>query len=151
MGWQPRHGGPDGGCYRPPRELPEVETAMSAAEPVDPALTASYNHAAVISLSAHRNVFPLHGGRNATDTPVVTEFRDEEQASLDHVASDVETSMNASGYTLSNDDTAAVYGLTLDVVEHVLRGAAEMGIIDDAQHDELAVLVAGLQEAPRRI
>ncbi|QLJ06781.1 hypothetical protein HZZ00_37775 (plasmid) [Streptomyces sp. NEAU-sy36] len=56
---------------------------------------------------------------------------------------------NRSGRTLTDDETAAVYVLTLQLVEHALKGSAASGIISEEQRQELAVLIEGMREAPR--
>lgn len=59
-----------------------------------------------------------------------------------------EKSFNARGLTLTDDDTAAAYTLTLELVEKALEGAQVQNIIDGTQREKLAALINGMKAAP---
>lgn len=65
------------------------------------------------------------------------------------VANDVEMFFNAIDRTLTDEETALIYGHTLTWMEHTLRGAAAQGILGDDALTQLQTLVDGLKEAPR--
>lgn len=74
------------------------------------------------------------------------------EAALRIVADDMERIFNGAGRrTLTDEETAAVYGITLGIVEHALRGSVASGIITEEQRAELAELLKGLKEAPRLV
>ncbi|MFE1451923.1 hypothetical protein [Streptomyces olivaceoviridis] len=75
----------------------------------------------------------------------------ERDAVLRMVAEQMERAFNAAGRTLSDDETAYVYGHTLGLVAHTLEGATVSGIISEGQRDELTALISGMREAPQHV
>ncbi|MFD8839778.1 hypothetical protein [Streptomyces griseofuscus] len=71
------------------------------------------------------------------------------EAALQLVADDMERIFNRTSRTLTDDETAAVFGITLGIAEHALKGAAVSGIITEDQQRELAAQFEGLKETPR--
>lgn len=64
------------------------------------------------------------------------------------LADSFEKSFNARGLTLTDDNTANAYTVTLDLVAKALEGAEVQGIVDPAQREELAALIDGMKVAP---
>lgn len=64
------------------------------------------------------------------------------------LADHIETTFNAGRLTLTDDDTAAAYRITLRIIGGILDGALAEGIVDEAQRHELGDLIAGLETAP---
>lgn len=83
--------------------------------------------------------------------PVSDSERAVREAALRLVADDVEKIFNQSGRTLADPETAAVYVIALQIIQHTLKGTVVSGIISEEQRGELAVLVEGLMEAPRLV
>lgn len=77
--------------------------------------------------------------------------RAQREASLRTLADDVEKIFNQTNRTLTDEETAGVYGIALQIVQFTLKGAVVSGIIDEAQRGELDVLIGGLKEAPRLV
>ncbi|MFR9794183.1 hypothetical protein ACL07V_37110 [Streptomyces sp. MB22_4] len=136
---------------------------MSAAEPATPHTPdPAVNHgegATVIPIRMRRpqrGVPKSFGERKPVDTPTtpgppVTDGQPRlREAALRLVADDMERVFNAAGQrTLTDDETAAVYAITLGIAEHALKGAMVSGIITEDQQHELAAQFEGLKEAPR--
>jgi hypothetical protein len=70
---------------------------------------------------------------------------------LTDLAEHVETTFNEHGQSLTDQMTAAAYTLTLQIAIGVLEGAQAQGIVDQAQHDELAAMYEGMKSAPHLI
>jgi dsDNA-binding SOS-regulon protein len=75
----------------------------------------------------------------------------EREAVQRQLAEQMEMAFVAAGRTLSDNETAAVYQRTLDLVQHMLTGATAQNIINEEQREDLTALVAGMREAPRYI
>ena len=52
------------------------------------------------------------------------------------------------GRTLSDDDTAEAFRITLQVMGDLLEGAHVHGVVGDAAYGELAAMVEGMRAAP---
>jgi hypothetical protein len=76
---------------------------------------------------------------------------DEPPKSLEELADHIETTFNGHHLTLSDDDTAAAFTLTIGVVRGILTGAQVKGVVDEAQRAELDALMEGLLAAPRLV
>ena len=50
--------------------------------------------------------------------------------------------------SLSNEETAAVFLRTVDLFQHILKGAVASGIIDEEQRAKLADLLDAARQAP---
>lgn len=138
---------------------------MSAAEPATPPTShAEVNDgggAAVIPFTARRagrGAYQPSRGNTVEPTPLPTpgppvsdSERAVREAALRIVADDVEKIFNQTGRTLTDDETAAVYAMSLQIAQHTLKGSVVSGILSEEQHGELDVLLAGLKEAPRLV
>ncbi|MFF7527284.1 hypothetical protein [Streptomyces pseudovenezuelae] len=68
--------------------------------------------------------------------------------SRQQLADHIEMTFNEQKLSLSDDDTADAYRVTLQIVRGVLAGAGARGIVDDNQLGRLDALVEGMSEAP---
>jgi hypothetical protein len=73
---------------------------------------------------------------------------DSERTLAEQFADEMEASFHSIERTLTDPGTAAVYTLTLRLVERLLEGAEAQHIISDEQRGKLAGLLAGMKEAP---
>lgn len=60
----------------------------------------------------------------------------------------VEALFNKNGRTLSDDDTAQAYQITLDIVLMMMEGALVEGLVGEEQHTTLRGMVQGMKQAP---
>ncbi|MDX2947913.1 hypothetical protein [Streptomyces caniscabiei] len=67
------------------------------------------------------------------------------------LAEHIETMFNELGHSLTEDETAEVYALTLTIVRGMLEGAVEEGVVDAGQRGELDALLRGLLDVPRTV
>jgi hypothetical protein len=67
------------------------------------------------------------------------------------LADQMEISFNQAGRTLTDEDTAETYLLTLALVARALEGAEAQDIITSAQRCELAEVIEGMRAAPRLV
>ena len=132
--------------------------AESATPPTPPHLNAGEGEAVIpLNTRRTRRAATNHRGgptsmQQPPGNPPGPEPADPQREEVERaVAEQVEKAFNASGRTLSDDDTAAAYLITLGVVQHTLNGAAANGMIDDEQRNGLAALFAGMTEAPRYV
>lgn len=72
----------------------------------------------------------------------------EREAALVLIADDVQGWFLAVERTLADEETAAVFRRTLDVVDHTLNGATAQNIISKEQRTLLAGLLDALRQAP---
>lgn len=68
-------------------------------------------------------------------------------------ADDIEIAFNGMlpPRTLTDDDTAATFLKSLDIMDRVLEATRARGVIDDEQLADLKATMAGLREAPRLV
>lgn len=121
---------------------------MSAAEPARPApsVVNTIPGADVIDISTRTP----SGGRWK---PVGTPRPDSNSAGAGagaprELAEHYELVFNREGFTLTDDETAAVYRLTLKLTRSILQGARVKGIIGEEERAQLDALVAGMAEVP---
>lgn len=124
---------------------------MSAAEPLDPRPPAGNNagDAAVISIGTRVTKMSAKGRwKDVTSpSPHPGGGSDSRQKNADHF----ETTFNEHHLTLSDDDTATAYTLTIGIVRGLLAGAQAHNVIDAAQLAELDALMEGILSAPRLV
>ena len=77
--------------------------------------------------------------------------RSEGSGSLEALAEHVETMFIEAGHSLTDEETAEVFTLTLTIVTGMLQGAQAEGIVTDSQRVELQAMVNGLMGVPRRV
>jgi hypothetical protein len=128
---------------------------MSAAEPADHTMPVPYGdrgeQAAVIDLSARR---PGKGRRKPVSTPqpATPDPAAGGPTPLDKLAEHFEIVFNRSRLTLTDEDSATAYRITLDLVRDIiLRGAEAQAIIDGGQRLKLDELVKGIRSAPELV
>jgi glycine/D-amino acid oxidase-like deaminating enzyme len=85
-------------------------------------------------------------GHEPTQPPITLE-----QHALQLWAEGIERTFREVRLTLTDDDTAAAYLRTLQVLERTLEGSHETGLIDREQLDELLGVLRGLKEVPRLV
>jgi hypothetical protein len=74
-----------------------------------------------------------------------------DSSSLELLAEHVETMFIEQGHSLTDEDTAEVFTLTLTIVCGMLQGAQTEGIVTDSQRVELEAIVNGLMGVPGRV
>ncbi|MFK0288282.1 hypothetical protein ACIQVL_48595 [Streptomyces sp. NPDC090499] len=131
---------------------------MSAAEPANPerAYLNTGAAGAVIDITKHRRrggALQAAQGRWTMTTPPepsTPSGDSSRQTALELFANDVETAFNAMRppRTLSDDDTAAVFLVSLAIMERVLEATRARGIISAEQLDDLKATVAHLRDTP---
>jgi len=122
---------------------------MSAAEPADhtpPALTGA-GDAAVIDISTRVSTQAAQGRWTAVSSPRPDDGSDSRQKLAEHL----EMTFNEHRMTLSDDDTATAYTITLDIVRGMLKGAHAKGIVDETQLEQLDALMEGMMSSPRLV
>ncbi|WP_045562705.1 hypothetical protein [Streptomyces sp. FxanaA7] len=67
------------------------------------------------------------------------------------LAEHIEEMFNELGHSLTEDETAEVYALTLTIVRGMLEGAVEEGVVDAGQRGELDAMLRGLLDVPRAV
>jgi hypothetical protein len=70
------------------------------------------------------------------------------RSTAEQFADEIETSFNSIDRTLTDPGTAAVYELTLRLVERTLQSAEVQDIISEQQRLKLAGLMEGMRSAP---
>ncbi|WP_328545419.1 hypothetical protein [Streptomyces europaeiscabiei] len=73
------------------------------------------------------------------------------KSSSERLAEHVETMFNEAGHSLTDEDTAAVFTLTLTIVRGMFEGAQVKGIVDEGQRAELDAMLRGLLGLPRLV
>lgn len=116
---------------------------MSAVDPVDPPNIVRFGPATVIDIST-RTTTASQGRWKPVSTPHPQGGPDDRAA----MANDIEMTFNDQKLTLSDDDTADTYRITLKIVRGILAGASAQGIVDDNQLARLDALVEGMIGAP---
>ncbi|MYW49631.1 hypothetical protein [Streptomyces sp. SID161] len=132
--------------------------AESATPPTPPTLNASEG-AAVLPFTTRRTrrrTTNSSGGTTRMDRPPTSQpepapKHPDRVAAERQVAEHVEKTFNATGRTLSDDETAAAYRITLGLVQDTLHGATASDIVTEEQRETLAILLAGMSEAPRHV
>ncbi|MEV4975604.1 hypothetical protein [Streptomyces scopuliridis] len=74
-----------------------------------------------------------------------------EPSALDHIAYRVQALFTAHRRTLTDDDTAEAFVITLDGVLGLLDGALAEGVLGDEQHQSLHALLTAMRSAPSRL
>lgn len=153
--WQPRPGGAHHtptwpGLYEDLPELPERSMTMSAADPATPdrPFLNGLAHGAVIDITARRHrgaTVEARGRWTAMTTPPA---HGPERTDLEQVADFYESWFNAVKRTLADQETAAVYLRTVDVFEHILKGAVAQDLITEEQRIQLTDLLDAARHAP---
>lgn len=126
---------------------------MSAAEPANPAppVVNAGGRGAVIDITKHRRrggALQSAQGRWTMDTPPEPAEQTPGQASLKAWAEDIEKTFNASSQTLTDDDTANAFVLTLRICARALEGSHATGLITRGQLDEMLAVIRGMEQAP---
>ena len=116
---------------------------MSAVDPVDPPNIVRFGPATVIDIST-RTTTASQGRWKPVSTPHPQGGPDDRAA----MANDIEMTFNDQKLTLSDDDTADVYRITLQIVRGVLAGAGARGMVNEGQAQRLDALVEAMIEAP---
>jgi len=116
---------------------------MSAVDPVDPPTIMNFGPATVIDISK-RTTTASQGRWKPLSTPHPQGGTDDRQQLADHI----EMTFNEQKLTLSDDDTADAFRITLQVVRGLLAGAGAQGIVDERQAERLDALVEGVIGAP---
>lgn len=122
---------------------------MSAAEPADHTptiLTGGPGDAAVIDIST-RVTQAAKGRWKDMTSPDRPDWPDDRQQQVENI----EMTFNENHLSLADDDTAAVYTITLGVFRHMLKGAHARGIVDETQLEKLDEMVEGVRSAPRLV
>lgn len=130
---------------------------MSAAVPADPTPPTAVNAtegAAVFDITKKRRTKPKAKGRTTRgrwtmdDSPALSAVSGDP---VKRLADSVETTFNEQGLSLTDDETATTFVVTLTLVGRALEGAQEQGIVDQGQREELAALIEGMKAAPRLV
>jgi hypothetical protein len=125
---------------------------MSAAEPVDPpGIMTNARDAAIIDISTRGRTAAKGRWKDVNSRPDRADQPDRPTNDLQAQAESIEMTFNENHLTLSDDDTAAAYTITLGITRHLLRGAHAKGIVDQQQLERLDALVAGILDAPRLV
>ncbi len=122
---------------------------MSAAEPAP-------TPAVVMNTAGGAAVIPLHDRvrRQAGRGPHMNEGPEPGpggSSSPELLAEHIEEMFNELGHSLTEDETAEVYALTLTIVRGMLEGAVEEGVVDAGQRGELDAMLRGLLDVPRAV
>ena len=74
----------------------------------------------------------------------------QEQPTQVQLAEHIETTFNTlpRGLTLTDDDTAAAYTVTLGIVRGMLEAAGARGVVDEDQRAELDAIIEGMLAVP---
>ena len=123
---------------------------MSAAEPADhtpTTLTGGPGDAAVIDISTRVSQPAAKGRWKPVTSPRPSDGADSRQ----QLADDAEMTFNEDHLSLSDDDTATAYTITLGLVRNVLRGAHATGVIDETQLATLDATMEGMLAVPRLV
>ena len=130
---------------------------MSAAEPADPTQIPlnTGRGGSVIDITKRLHSggtrMTAEGGWSAMAPPAGPDDRPEIDPALRLWAEDIEKSFRAIKLTLTDDDTAAAYVRTLEVLERTLEGSHATGLIDRGQLSELLGVLRGMKEVPRLV
>lgn len=89
------------------------------------------------------------GRRSGTKATTMTSGPDHDvpDDSLRRLAEHLELTYNAADLTLTDQRTAAAFGIAMDIAVTVTAGALAQGLIGDEQQEALAALLAGTKEA----
>lgn len=122
---------------------------MSAADPVDPRspVRNGTGDAAVINISERITRTASKGRWKDVTSPRPGDGPDTRQQNAEHF----EQTFNEHHLTLSDDDTATAYTVTIGIVRGILAGAQVHGVIDEEQLAELDALMEGMLSAPRLV
>lgn len=113
---------------------------MLAAESAGPPQGAADHGTAVVHYLSDRAAH-----RKRREPATAHEEPSPEQQLTEHM----EALFNKHGRTLSDDDTAQDYRITLDGVLIMLDGALAEGVVGALEHQMLRVMVEGMQQAPQ--
>lgn len=118
---------------------------MSAAEPARPGPDRTNRSRAGSVLP-----FPTAANRppRRTKRREMTAVPDQPLTPQQVLASSIETAFARRGRSLTDDDTATDYLITLQTVRLMLEGARIRGVLEDGTHRELDALLAGMEDAP---
>ena len=64
------------------------------------------------------------------------------------LATSIEAAFARKGRSLTDEQTAQDYLITLNTVRLMLKGAKAHGVLEDGTHRELDAMLAGMEEAP---
>lgn len=122
---------------------------MSAADPIDPRppVRNGNGDAAVIDISTRVTQPTAKGRWKEVSTPRPGDESDSRRQLADHI----ETTFNEQHLTLSDDDTAAAYTITLGIVRSMLQGARARGVVSEEQLADLDAVFEGMLSAPRLV
>lgn len=123
---------------------------MSAADPAEPAppVTLGKRDAAVIDITARSSRTATRGRRR----PVTDPQPEPGPAGIQQqLAEHFEMTFNHHRLTLTDEMTAAAYGVTLQIVRGILEGTQAQGIITETQRLELDEVIEGMTGAPRLV
>ncbi|MFE4915894.1 hypothetical protein ACFRCX_30795 [Streptomyces sp. NPDC056652] len=76
---------------------------------------------------------------------------DPEPSALDHIAYRIQSLFTARDRTLTDNDTAEAYAITLDGVLGLLDGALAEGVLGEEQYQSLRALLEAMRSAPSRL
>lgn len=114
---------------------------MSAVEPARPTGPQHRPAAPVIRLADHtdrrpRSTSPPRAGADSLDDPAI------------RVATTIEALFDRHALTLTDDDTAEVFNVTLIAIEMMLDGALADQVVDAGQHAQLRAMTDGIRDTP---
>lgn len=129
---------------------------MPAAEPADHILPAPLGdrgeQAAVIDLTYARARRPGKGRKQVSTPQPAAPEPGGGPAALEQLAEHAEIVFNRHHLTLTDEDSATAFRLTLDLVRDIiLRGAEAQHLIDGGQRLKLDELVVGIRVAPELV
>jgi hypothetical protein len=125
---------------------------MSAASPADPTPPRlnKQGAAAVIDITKRRQARRAAKERDnmrGTDNPPVPEVTPPDPLRM--LAEDYEKTFNEYGLTLTDEETASAYQVTLRLVSKILEGARVQGLVDEEQLRKLVELLTFAEDLPR--
>lgn len=125
---------------------------MSAAEPATPerGYLNARSHGAVIDITKRRAggrgaAAEAQGRWNAMSTPP---GHGSDRTPIEAVADDMEAWFLSVQRSLTDPETAFIYRRTVEIVEHLLKGAVAKDLITEEQRTQLADILEAARQAP---
>lgn len=94
-------------------------------------------------------MFKRRAARRAVVPPADNAATGEPVGAQEELAERIEALFHHHGMTLTDEESADVYGVTLDLVQMMHEGAHADGVITAPQLDRLAAMVDGMRRAPQ--